>query len=386
LNTSPKKSVVIAFPSRAHGGCEEYALTIARAVHKQGYQVHTLFSELAETASLRKAFSTFETSFTPLILHYRSPGRFRRIRFGWDILRIVVVLLKKRPYVVHVSLPWPDTATELLLACALLRIRTVVTYQLVSEKFKISSKLRRRYLWAKAHHQEWVAVSENNRKILCNAFNLPESDIHLIYNGVAYPASLAQGRNVAIANGHKHLIVAVGRLSYQKGIDLLLRAYATAQVHFPEYTLALLGEGELREELEKLAKELKVSDKVLFLGRRSDVSDWLQQAELFVLASRSEGQSFALLEAMAAGVPIVASNASSIPELIGHEQEGIIFEKDDAPDLTQKLRWALSNSDQMKCMALRAKEKSRQFSREVMISDTLRLLYINNSFHTEAPQ
>ena len=373
---------MIAFPSKAHGGCEEYALTIGKAIHGQGYPVHTLFPQHRETDVLHQAFSEFEVSYTPLRLHYWLPGKFRRIRFVWDILRLLTVLLRKRPQAVHISLPWPDTATELLLACALLKIKTVVVFQLVGDECRISTKLKSWYLWTKNRDQHWVAVSENNRKILCDTFGLSARDIALIYNGVVFPKDFAVS-SLPEVNQDDHFILTVGRLSHQKGQDLLLRAYARINPIFPHYSLVLLGEGEWKNELEDLARELNITDKVLFLGRRNDVSQWLQKATVFALPSRWEGQSFALLEAMAAGTPIIASNASSIPDLIEDGQEGILFEQSDVQDLTRKLSWALSNQSEMKAMAARANKKARRYDQQVMVADILRLLDIPYRHNSE---
>lgn len=375
------KSVVVVFPSQSRGGCEEYALTVAKALHERGFEVHTLFPHTEGTATLRSSFNALEASYTPLLLRYWQPGRFRRIRLTWDILRIAVSILSKRPKAVHISLPWPNTATELLLACALLRIRTVVVFQLVGEEFHLSASLARKYLWAKTNNQEWVAVSENNRKILCNVFSIPISEIHLIPNGVALaPSSQVKQAEIAKLVGKKSVILTVARLSFQKGIDLLLRAFAAVVSNFPDYQLILIGDGELTEELKNLAAELAISGQVLFLGRRPDVNDWLRISNLFVLPSRSEGLSFALLEAMAAGVPILASDASSIPDLIEDGLEGILFENGSVEDLTEKLFQALSNPQNRQEMASNARRKAEGFSQEKMVERTLKLL-VGKSAH-----
>ncbi len=345
-----------------------------------------MFPPAEGTATLRASFSEFEASFNPLILRYWQPGRFRRIRLAWDILRIALLILRKRPKAVHISLPWPNTATELLLACALLGVRTVVVFQLVGEEFHLSASMVRKYLWAKARNPKWVAVSENNRKILCDVFTLPTSEIHLIPNGVALaPSNEFAQAEIAELVDRKSVILTVARLSFQKGIDLLLRAFAAVAPDFPNHQLFLIGDGELIEELRSLAAELAISDRVLFLGRRSDVHDWLRVADLFVLPSRSEGLSFALLEAMAAGVPILASNASSIPDLIKDGQGGVLFEKENVESLNKKLFWVLSNPKNMREMATNSWRKAQGFSQENMIEKTLQLLSVE-SIQEAAPR
>ena len=236
-------------------------------------------------------------------------------------------------------------------------------------------------MWARSRNQEWVAVSENNRIILSNVFGISIQEIHLVYNGVTLPKPTITSSQISEITGYTPFILTVGRLSYQKGFDVLLRAFANIQPMFSSIKLVIVGDGELLEELVRQAIQLNLADRVVFTGKRLDVPNWLYNAKLFVLPSRSEGQSFALLEAMAAGVPIVASSASSIPDVVVHEKEGIIFEKDNVLDLTQKLIWALMHMNEMNILAANAKEKAGQFSREAMLRQTLQLLGI--TFHNE---
>ena len=86
---------------------------------------------------------------------------------------------------------------------------------------------------------------------------------------------------------------------------------------------------------------------------------------------------------MAAGTPIIASNASSTPDLIEDGQEGILFEQSDVQDLTRKLSWALSNQPEMKAMAARANKKARRYDQQVMVADILRLLDIPYRHNSE---
>lgn len=105
----------------------------------------------------------------------------------------------------------------------------------------------------------------------------------------------------------------VGRLHEQKGHEYLLRAFAKLDNCS---RLAIVGDGELRDELILLADELKISDRVLFLGARNDVSEFLAAIDTFVLPSLWEGQPIALLEALASGKLCIASNVNGIPEII----------------------------------------------------------------------
>jgi glycosyltransferase involved in cell wall biosynthesis len=112
------------------------------------------------------------------------------------------------------------------------------------------------------------------------------------------------------------LIGNVGRLNWAKDQAGLIRAFAQVHAHHPSAALLLIGDGELRAELEQRAHFEGVRDAVHFLGDRNDVRDLLQGLDLFVLSSASEGYSMALLEACAAALPIIATDVGGNSEII----------------------------------------------------------------------
>jgi GalNAc-alpha-(1->4)-GalNAc-alpha-(1->3)-diNAcBac-PP-undecaprenol alpha-1,4-N-acetyl-D-galactosaminyltransferase len=136
-------------------------------------------------------------------------------------------------------------------------------------------------------------------------------------------------------NDRQPTIMAVGRLTHQKGHDVLLRAFAAAAQHVAGWRLVVHGEGEDRTALEELARTLGVADRVHLLGFCSNVPRALSAADLFVLASRYEGFPNALLEAMAAGVPVIATRCPSGPdEIIDDGRDGLLVDVDDVQGLT----------------------------------------------------
>ena len=128
-------------------------------------------------------------------------------------------------------------------------------------------------------------------------------------------------------------VITVGRLVEQKGIDVLLAAWAKVAPSLPDWRLALVGDGPLAGELKEQARKLGVEDSVDWVGHVSDPFPLLRGAKLFVLTSRFEGTPNALLEAMACGLPAVVSDASPGPcELIGTDESraGLIVPVEDA--------------------------------------------------------
>jgi glycosyltransferase involved in cell wall biosynthesis len=138
-----------------------------------------------------------------------------------------------------------------------------------------------------------------------------------------------------------------GRLHQQKGVDVLLRAAVLIRECRSDasITFDVVGDGPQREELSALAKDLDVASDVRFLGYRDDVAPFLDGADAFVLPSRAEGISNALLEAMAVGLPVVTSAVPGNTDVVEHEANGLLVEVDDPASLAAALLRLLDEPD-----------------------------------------
>lgn len=144
------------------------------------------------------------------------------------------------------------------------------------------------------------------------------------------PNPLAAGNDGPAAFFAGPTLISVTRLVEQKGVDILLRAAARAFQALPGWRLALVGDGPLRAELQRLAIELGIDSRVDWLGHVANPIPYLKAARVFVLTSRFEGSPNALLEAMACGLPSIVSDASPGPlELIGKEEAGLVVPTED---------------------------------------------------------
>jgi GalNAc-alpha-(1->4)-GalNAc-alpha-(1->3)-diNAcBac-PP-undecaprenol alpha-1,4-N-acetyl-D-galactosaminyltransferase len=134
-------------------------------------------------------------------------------------------------------------------------------------------------------------------------------------NPVAIPASDTIQSQLYTDDRH---LLAIGKLIHQKGFDLLIRAFAQVAETHPEWTLTILGEGEMRPELENLCLELNLQDRVFMPGTIKNIDAHLRKADIFALTSRFEGFPVTLCEAMACGVPVIATDCLSGPREIIH--------------------------------------------------------------------
>lgn len=154
------------------------------------------------------------------------------------------------------------------------------------------------------------------------------------------------------------VIVHVGRFVGLKNHALLLQAFAQLQSSQPLY-LWLVGDGELRPQTEQIAQELGIADRVRFWGVRSDVADILNAADIFTLPSQYEGNPMAVMEAMAAGLPIVATAVGGIPELVAHGVSGLLVPNDDVAALRKALQHLIDAPEARHAMGQAALQRAR---------------------------
>jgi glycosyltransferase involved in cell wall biosynthesis len=137
----------------------------------------------------------------------------------------------------------------------------------------------------------------------------------------------------------------VGRLVPLKGIDYLLYAFQKVLTHDPDVRLVIVGQGPLRTQFEKLAQDLHVAQCVDFLGERRDMPAIYASLDVFVLPSLTEGMPMTVLESLAAATAVVATPVGSIPEVIRHEETGLLVQPKDVDGLANSLLRLLRDPD-----------------------------------------
>lgn len=183
-----------------------------------------------------------------------------------------------------------------------------------------------------------VAVSDRIAADLCHA-HVPGQKIRIIDNGIdLHPFdSAVPVLKPELSVGDRLLIGTVGRLVSQKGMPFFLQAAQHLLKQFSNLQFVLVGDGPERAKLEQMAKDLDLGTKVSFTGARSDMANVYASLNIFVLASISEGLPMALLEAMASGVPVVATEVGAIPKVIVPGKNGMLVHPGDAAELAQAI-------------------------------------------------
>ena len=168
------------------------------------------------------------------------------------------------------------------------------------------------------------------------------------------------------------IIIFVGRLTKQKGIDYLLEAFK--DINIPEKFLIIIGDGELKKYLVNKVEKLNIKEKVLFLGKIENVTQYLQIADVFVLPSISEGLPISLLEAMACGLPVVVSEVGGNIDIVENKINGYLIEPRNISKIKNAIEELLKDEKKMKLVSEKNRKKIEEnYSYEIIIEKYLKL-------------
>jgi GalNAc-alpha-(1->4)-GalNAc-alpha-(1->3)-diNAcBac-PP-undecaprenol alpha-1,4-N-acetyl-D-galactosaminyltransferase len=180
----------------------------------------------------------------------------------------------------------------------------------------------------------------------------------------------------AILNEDGNWVMTMGRLSREKGFDVLLSAFARVAENNPSWRLMILGEGDQRPELERLTKSLGLRDRVALPGSIRNPFPVLKQAKLFVLPSRHEGFANVLIEAMACGVPVVASDCPSGPsEIVRDGKNGVLVPSEDVTAMAAALARLMADEGERARLALCGAETVKRYDIEDTVNIWEKMLF-----------
>ena len=348
--------------SSTYGGCEEVILTLLGGLDKERWR--------------------------PLLFHHDSPGIARLLRevknLGIDcravpstmgqsrtmvMWKLLVELRAVRPKIVHVHLNWPLACRHALIAARLSRVPGIVAtahiYGAVSSE---------RWAWLKrrvhsAAVDRYVAVSTEIGELFCKELRLPRSKVRVVHNGIRLADFERSFDHAMHGNSERGIALPIvftpARLHRQKGHEYLLHAATMV----PNATFLLAGDGPERERLHRLASELRLLERVKFLGQREDVPQLLRDCDVFVPPSLYEGLPLTVLEAMAACKPVVATAIGGTKEAVIHGKTGILVPPGDANALASGIRTVLEDHNYATRLANAGSARVKQlFSSERMVA------------------
>uniref|UniRef100_A0A7V4FG06 Glycosyltransferase n=1 Tax=Fervidobacterium pennivorans TaxID=93466 RepID=A0A7V4FG06_FERPE len=345
------KNILIPINKLGIGGMEKVLINIANNLDIGKYKVHIAYVEDGSYKSLVK----------PHVELTKLPTK-NTARLPKEILKIAY--LKNIDVILH---SWPKLAVYSYLQSTHLKtniptifrvpislnryiehrkiLNNVIVRRLISNTLKSSDKI--------------IALCNEMSDELIEKFQVPRDKLRVIHNPIDIDhIDQKMVEYNPFENSRSVNIVSIGRLEHQKGFDVLIKAFAKVIKDIPNAKLTIIGHGSQKEKLEKLAKNLYLSDYIQILPWMDNPYPYLHYADLFVLPSRYEGFPNVLLEALACGTKIVATDCPSGPKEIIDAKYGWLAKSEDPDDLSQKILIALKTEIDKKALKERAREYS----------------------------
>lgn len=359
--TSTTRRLRIAYvtSSRGVGGAEQLIGALVAAGRARGWE-QTLLNPFADAAS--KALADL---CAPAAYEARQCANvlgLPRLR-SWLAGRLADL----RPDIVHVML---FHATVLMATVPRRGERRLLTHMYGEGLAQLAHPRTRAELdrWAGRRFDHVTAISDAVRSFLEHDHGYPPPPvgrIRLGWSGQPHPPKPPGDRAPTI--------VCVAALRREKGHDTLLAAFAEVRRRIPDARLVLVGDGPYRPQVEAAVRAAGLEDGVRLTGRSTDVWPFLAEADLFALASPSEALGIAIMEAMAAGLPVVASDVGGIPELVTPGVTGELFAVRDHQAMAEKLTVLLESPARRRAMSAAALAAAPAMRMEQTVAENLHL-------------
>lgn len=286
-----------------------------------------------------------------------SPNLFTFVQTAWQRIKMLrVAIVESEPDVVISFLNTGNVLT--LIACWNLNIPIIVSEHSYPA-FEDANKFWQLLMKLTYRHADLVTVLTENA--------LPFYPAEQGYRSIVMPNPVIIPTAEVVTEQllPKPTLIALGRLHPVKGFDLLLQAFHRLQDRYSDWNLTILGEGPSRAELEELRSQLNLTDRVHLPGQVQNVNAYLRQSDIFVLSSRFEGFPMALCEAMACGLPVIATDCLSGPrDIITDRVDGILVPMEDLDALTDGLAVLMSDPMQRQQLAQAAPQVLDRFGLE----------------------
>ncbi|MFT5129658.1 MAG: glycosyltransferase involved in cell wall biosynthesis [Rhodothermales bacterium] len=305
-------------------GAERIVANLCASLRDAGHEVQAVaLQSLPDDPTILEALADADVEIHSLEMSKRQPWRATRLR---------ALVREFQPDVVHSHLIHANLASRLFGTGSHRLVNTVHIAERREDKgwhFKLD-----RATLSRCHCQ--TAVSEAVREFHAAQLGIDPKRMPVVYNGIESPRQLSLDEICELRNswgfaGCTKVVGSVGRLAAQKGYDRLLRWCGELSHRVPDgecWGVVLLGEGPEREALAEIAAGLSANLKVVMPGFRADAADCAGAFDVFVMPSRYEGFGLTLAEAMGHGIPIVAAEIDSLPELLGFYNNGHVADFD----------------------------------------------------------
>jgi len=340
--------VIHIIPELNYGGAEKFVTELLPFLKFKGIDVSiiSLKDEIPLATSLKNI----------PVYTCGHQGGMRRLDQLWKTVKEIRKILKnEKPDIIHSHLYAGDIFAKLTSSLECKLIATIHGADpRWNNKNEMNLSIKVWLLLEKLRKPYYIAVSNYVKSKLHKVLSIPESKIFQVYNGI----DLTKFKFKDIEEKtFVPTIIQVGRLAEEKGHIISIKAFKIVKQHFPKARLLFVGDGYYRTTIANEVKKFKLDDSIYFLGERDDVYNILEDAHVLWMPSFREGLPLSVLEAMACGLPVIASNTGGLPEVVSDEKTGYLINVGAFEQLADKTIKILLDKNLAKSMGIEGRKK-----------------------------
>jgi glycosyltransferase involved in cell wall biosynthesis len=340
------------------GGAEKQMLLLAKHLTAMGHAVSLAYGQYSRIKDMHEDFAKWcESIFVLKTLHKHDPRHYFALR----------KILKKYDFdLLHIHLWNPASGRYGFFAASHMGIPIVTTEHDPFELSGLRRMIKHRCL---AKTTMSIVISKDNFEHMLDNYGLNDTQLHLVYNGIEPERFLEHKKQADLPTGPGDIVITcVAELHPRKGHKYLLRAFTRLQKTIPRLQLLLVGNGLLKKELTERYGD---NPGIHFLGWRNDIPAILKASDIFVLPSLKEAFGLVILEAMASGLPVIATRSGGIPDIIEEDKSGYLIAPGSSEVIENAIKTVLLNPDQKQDVAKEALKRIMFFTAAKMAQETV---------------
>lgn len=376
-----KKKILYVITKGNFGGAQKYVYDLATNLPKDKFEVIVAYGEGEELPKLLKEKEIRTIQINKLVREIKVLDEFKVCK------ELIGLIRSERPDVIHLnSSKIGGVGTVAGRIASLLEKKYTPKIIFTAHNWGFNDNNRSSFEKIFYYLSHWVtailchqiiAVSEKTKKDV-SLFPFIKDKITVIYNGISEFETLSKEKARGILvhkDSEKVIVFSISELHKNKGVDVALKAISLLPKETKQKIIySIAGNGEEKDNLNKLASELNITEIVRFLGFIPDAKKLLSGADTFLLPSRTEAFPYAILEAGMAGLSIIATSVGGVPEVIHDMQNGILVHPRNPKEIAEAILYLLDHSEKQKEFGKEIKKTiSNFFSLDKMLSETMTL-------------
>jgi len=331
--THKKTNILYCIDSLAHGGTEKQLMTLIDKINGEEFKSHLCCIQNKKNAESKELFAA--TKCNKIQLDFTS---FRKIKVIFEIIRFIKYIKQNKIDIIQVF--FQDPMILGVIGGKLLRVRHIIAcFRDMTFWYEYESKNKLKLL--KLFYglcSNYIANSNAVKNKYVELFNLDRRKCDVIYNGIDLDRFSQLARSERHKTNTSFCVGIVANFNRKvKRVDVFIKAAAEVCKKEKNITFVVIGDGDLKNELIALSRRLGIEEKISFTGRVADVPRYLSKLDMGVITSDSEGFSNSILEYMASGLPVIATDVGGNNEIIINNFNGFLVSKGDYIDICERI-------------------------------------------------